>query len=58
MASNKNDLKNFARLDGAGRLISGSTILRKKKPKVGNWLEIPVGVCCDPLTVCSTTTVA
>lgn len=57
MAS-KNKLKSFVRLDGSGRVVAGSNILRKKKPKVGNWLELPAAVCCDPLTVCSTTTVA
>lgn len=56
MATNKNNLKNFARLDGLGRLIPGSAVYRKNKPKNGSWLEIPKAVCCDNLTICETTT--
>lgn len=48
MASNKKDLKAFVRYDGTGRLISGSLILQRSKPKVGNWKQIGAYECCDP----------
>lgn len=57
MASNKRDLKAFIRYDGTGRAIAGSLILQRKKPKVGNWVEIAAYECCNP-TTSSTTTVA
>ena len=31
------DLKAFVRYDGSGRVVAGSLILRKNKPKVGRW---------------------
>lgn len=45
---NKKDLKAFVRYDGTGRLISGSLILQRNKPKVGNWEQIGAYECCDP----------
>jgi len=54
--SNKKDLRAFVRLDGSGRVVSGSLILRKKKPKVGRWFEIKTYECCDPLEIVETTT--
>ena len=57
MATNRNILKTFVRLDGANRVVAGSAVKRVNKPKNGNWLEIPSSLCCDPLTICSTTTV-
>ena len=56
MAS-KNDLKGFVRIDGSGRIVAGSLVLRRKKPKVGKWIEIPAYECCNPTTT-TTTTVA
>lgn len=50
MASNKKDLRAYVRYDGSGRVIAGSLILRKKKPKTGNWVEIQTYECCDPYT--------
>jgi hypothetical protein len=36
MANGNNQrLKAFVRFDGSGRIVAGSLILRKKKPKVG-----------------------
>ncbi len=49
MASNKKDLKAFVRMDGTGRVVSSSVILARKKPKVGNWQEIPAYACCNPI---------
>lgn len=50
-------LKAFVRFDGSGRIVAGSLILRRKKPKVGKWVEIPAYECCNPTTT-STTTVS
>lgn len=50
MASNKKFLRSFVRVDGTGRIVAGSNILRKNKPKVGKWLEIQAYECCDPYT--------
>lgn len=48
--SNKRDLKAYVRYDGTGRVISGSLILQRNKPKVGNWIETPAYECCNPST--------
>jgi len=53
MATN-NKLKAYVRFDGTGRVIAGSLILQRFKPKVGNWKEIPADECC---TTTTTTTV-
>ncbi|NBW33767.1 MAG: hypothetical protein EBR30_01780 [Cytophagia bacterium] len=45
---NKKDLKAYVRYDGTGRLISGSLILQRFKPKDGNWKEINAYECCSP----------
>lgn len=34
------DLKAFVRYDGSGRVVAGSLVFRKKKPKNGRWVEI------------------
>ena len=47
MAIQRN-LKAFVRYDGSGRVVAGSLILRKNKPKVGRWQEIPAYECCNP----------
>jgi len=54
--SNKRDLKAFVRYDGSGRVVAGSLILRRQKPKVGRWKEIQGYECCNGATL--TTTVA
>jgi len=50
------DLKAFVRYDGSGRVVAGSLILRKQKPKVGNWQEIQAYECCNFTTTTTTTT--
>jgi hypothetical protein len=45
--SNKRDLRAFVRYDGNQRVIPGSLVLRRSKPKVGNWKEIQTYECCD-----------
>lgn len=57
MATN-NKLKAYVRFDGTGRVIAGSLILQRFKPKVGNWVEIPANECCNYTTTTTTTTVA
>jgi hypothetical protein len=55
MAIQRN-LKAFVRYDGSGRVVAGSLILRKNKPKVGRWLEIPAYECCNYVPTSTTTT--
>ena len=57
MATN-NKLKAYVRYDGTGRVIAGSLILQRFKPKVGNWVEIDANECCNyvPTTTTTTTT--
>jgi hypothetical protein len=56
MASNKRDLRAYVRIDGSGRVVAGSLVLRRKKPKVGKWMEIQTYECCDQPTTTSFTT--
>jgi len=56
--SNKRDLKAYVRFDGSGRIVAGSLILRRSKPKVGKWQEITAYECCNPTTTTTTTAVA
>ena len=55
MNPNKRDLKAFVRYDFSGRVVAGSLILRKNKPKVGKWKEISAYECCNPTTTSTTT---
>lgn len=54
MATNKRDLRAYVRYDGTGRIIPGSLVLRRNKPKVGNWKEIEAYECCNPTTTTTT----
>ena len=47
MANNQKKLKAFVRYDGSGRVVASSLILRKNKPRVGRWFEIPTYQCCN-----------
>ena len=60
MANSNNRLKAYVRYDGTGRVIAGSLILQRFKPKVGNWVEIDANECCNyvPTTTTTTTTEA
>lgn len=53
MADNIN-LRAFVRLDGNNRVVAGSLIMRKNKPKVGKWMEILPGLCCNTTTTTTT----
>jgi len=55
---NSRPLKAFVRFDGSGRIVAGSLILRKNKPKVGKWKEINAYECCFLSTTTTTTTTA
>jgi len=48
-------LKAFVRFDGTGRVIAGSLILQRFKPKVGDWHEIPATECCGYVPTTTTT---
>ena len=54
--ANNNKLKAFVRYDGSGRVIAGSLILQRFKPKVGNWVEIDANECCNYVPTTTTTT--
>lgn len=56
MVSNKRLLKGFVRIDGSGRIVPSSLILRQKMPKVGKWTEINTHECCNYTTTTTTTT--
>ncbi len=45
----------YVRLDGEGRVVSGSVVLRKKKPVTGHWMQIQAQQCCFPYTSLETT---
>jgi len=49
--ANKRINKAYVRYDGTGRVIPGSLILNRFKPKVGNWQETPAYLCCNPSTL-------
>lgn len=49
-------LKAYVRFDGTGRIVPSSLILRRKKPKVGKWIEIPAYECCNPTTTTTSST--
>lgn len=46
--SAKRDLKAFVRLDSSNRVVPGSLIFRKHKPKEGRFMEIVIDPCCGP----------
>ena len=57
MAQNTNrPLKAYVRFDGTGRIVPSSLILRRKKPKVGKWVEIPAYECCNYVPTTTTKT--
>ena len=56
MANSNNRLKAYVRYDGTGRVIAGSLILQRFKPKVGNWVEIDANECCNYVPDSTTTT--
>ena len=59
MSTNRNQ-KAYIRIDGSGRDVAGSLILRNKKPGNGKWREVLAYECCnfDPTPTTTTTTTA
>lgn len=55
--SNRRFLKAYVRIDGSGRVVPSTLILRKNKPKVGKWTEVEAYECCNYVSTTSTTTV-
>jgi len=51
MTPNKRDLKTYSSFDGTGRIVPGSTVLRRQKPKNGNWKETQAYECCNDVTL-------
>lgn len=51
MTPNKRDLKAYVRFDGTGRIVPGSLVLRRSKPKNGTWKEITAYECCNTPTL-------
>lgn len=49
-------LNAYVRYDGSGRVVPGSLVLRKNKPTVGRWVEVPAYECCNPTTTIPPTT--
>jgi hypothetical protein len=56
MATNKRELKAFVRIDGSGRNVPTSLILRKSKPKIGRWVEVTAYECCNESTTTTSST--
>jgi hypothetical protein len=54
MTPNKRDLKAYVRFDGSQRVVPGSLVLRRNKPKVGKWQEILAYECCNTTTTTTT----
>jgi len=58
-SENRKDLKTYVRYDGNGRVVAGSLVFRKKKPKNGRWQEVTKNECCNfepnPTTTTTTT---
>jgi len=52
----KRPLKAYVRYDGYGRIIPGSLILSRIKPKNGGYVETPGYECCNDTTTTTTTT--
>lgn len=63
MSTNK-DLKAYIRIDGSGRDVPGSLVLRTRMPGNGKWRQILADQCCNPVitpttpTTTTTTTIA
>lgn len=54
--SNRRFLKGFVRIDGSGRVVPSTLILRKNKPKVGKWTEVTAYECCNFTSTTTTST--
>lgn len=50
-----NILKAYTRVDNSGRLVPGTTVLRRKTPVTGRWVEEAAYLCCGPSVFLSST---
>lgn len=57
MGTNRRNLKGYVRIDGSGRIVPSTLILRQNKPKVGKWKEVSAYECCNFVSTTTTTTV-
>ena len=55
-AEKRRDTQAYIRVDGNGRVVAGSIIFRKSKPKIGHWIEVPEYECCNDITSTTSTT--
>jgi len=55
MSTNK-DLKAYIRIDGSGRDVQGSLVLRTRMPGNGKWRQVLTTQCCNPVVTPPTTT--
>lgn len=55
MSTNRNQ-KAYIRIDGSGRDVAGSLILRNKMPGNGKWREVVAYQCCNFTPPATTTT--
>lgn len=55
MSTNK-DLKAYIRIDGSGRDVQGSLVLRTRMPGNGKWRQVLADQCCNPVVGPTTTT--
>jgi hypothetical protein len=55
MSTNR-DLKAYIRIDGSGRDVAGSLVLRTKMPTNGKWRQVLASQCCNPVVTPPTTT--
>ena len=49
-------LRAFSRIDGSGRIIPQTMVLRLRIPKSGRWVENQTYLCCNPTTTTTTST--
>lgn len=54
MTNNKRDLTAYVRYDATNRVVAGSLVLRRSKPKNGNWKEVQTYECCNDVTITTT----
>lgn len=57
MSTNRRNLKAYVRIDGSGRIVPSTLILRKNMPKNGKWKEVEAYECCNYVSTTSTTTI-
>lgn len=54
--ANQSKLKAWLRYDGTGRVVTAGPIFQANKPKVGNWRQMNIDLCCNPSGSTTTTT--